>query len=317
MHHRQDSHAFGLTIFIADSNGVDKPWSEITDCWMMVQCHGSSPKDACTVPPGACDCDGTRPDECGVCGGDGPGDGETCWFGDKKRSGVVVPMANAHLNKAYQTSGLYCLWDGSANAFASCPYRGMTGYATGHGFNGEANMNHLAIEKEGNALRVDFVKPFIGDPFCWVSFEGVWVHHRIDSFPLGVRIFLADTNGNDMDWSTVHSHVQIVCHGAGVENVEAGSFGMPSQLVIPSASSDLDKPFQLTGLYCHWSGAAGGFDNCPNAHSWAGVANMDPPGPGAAVMNAAGTGLFVPFMVPFSGGPLLHRGKFTKHSAVA
>lgn len=133
LHHRQDTFAAGVRIYIADSSGDEKAWSDV-ETWMMVQCHGSSPNDACVVPPGACDCDGGRPDECGVCGGRGPAPGDTCWFGEKMRTGVIVPEANAHLDKAYQTSGLYCLWSGSS--FSSCPYRGMANYPTGHGFNG-------------------------------------------------------------------------------------------------------------------------------------------------------------------------------------
>ena len=105
LHHQQDSHASGLTIRIADSNGADKPWSDV-QTWMMVMCHGSTPEDACVVPPGACDCSGTRPDECGVCGGSGPPEGGTCWFGPKMRTGAIVPRANADLDRAYQTSGL-------------------------------------------------------------------------------------------------------------------------------------------------------------------------------------------------------------------
>eukprot|EP01045_Picozoa_sp_COSAG04_P000891 COSAG04_NODE_26_length_37184_cov_14.641149_11_plen_333_part_00 len=294
LHHQQDSHASGLTIRIADSNGADKPWSDV-QTWMMVMCHGSTPEDACTVPPGACDCSGARPDECGVCGGSGPPEGGTCWFGPKMRTGAIVPRANADLDRSYQTSGLYCHWNGATKSFDVCPYRGMEGYATGHNFNGEANFDHAVVEVSGNALRVDFVKPYAGEPLCWVSFENEWVHHRMDTFTLGVRIFLANTDGTDRDWSTVTSYMQIVCHGSGLDRVYSGSFGMPSGIVVPSANSDLDKAFQLSGIYCHWSGSQNKFDDCPTAHSWSGVANM-------AVADAAadGVGLTVPFQVPYT-----------------
>ena len=61
------------------------------------------------------------------------------------------------------------------------------------------------------------------------------------------------------------------------------------------ANSDLDKAFQLSGIYCHWSGSQNKFDDCPTAHSWSGVANM-------AVADAAadGVGLTVPFQVPYT-----------------
>ena len=142
----------------------------------------------------------------------------------------------------------YCHWNGATKSFDVCPYRGMEGYATGHNFNGEANFDHTVVEVSGNALRVDFVKPYAGEPLCWVSFENEWVHHRMDTFTLGVRIFLANTDGTDRDWSTVTSYMQIVCHGSGLDRVYSGSFGMPSGIVVPSANSDLDKAFQLSGI---------------------------------------------------------------------
>ena len=160
-------------------------------------------------------------------------------------------------------------------------------------------MDHAAVEVSGNSLTVNFKVPYIGDPLCWVSFEDEWLHHRIDTFALGVRVFIADTAGQDRSWSTVNSHVQIVCHGSGVETVETGSFGMPSQLIVPNAVGDLEKPFQITGLYCHWDGTR--FDNCPAGHSWGGVANMAPNN----AVNDPGRPekLNVPFQVPFHGDP--------------
>ena len=70
----------------------------------------------------------------------------------------------------------------------------------------------------------------------------------MDTFTLGVRIFLANTDGTDRDWSTVTCYMQIVCHGSGLDRVYSGSFGMPSGIVVPSANSDLDKAFQLSGI---------------------------------------------------------------------
>ena len=87
-----------------------------------------------------------------------------------------------------------------------------------HAWGGKANFAPAETVVDGNSLRVVFVKPYIGDPFCRVSFEDVYVHHRQDTYPTGLNIMIADSNGQDVPWSTITTDIQIICHGVAISS---------------------------------------------------------------------------------------------------
>ena len=123
----------------------------------------------------------------------------TGWFG--LPSGVVVPEANNGLLNAFQFSGFYCHFDGTR--FDNCPNE--------HNWHGNANLNMDGATVSGNSLVVNFVEPFEGDPFCAVSFENIWVHHRMDTYPTGVTIWIADASEQPKQWSSVASWMMLMC----------------------------------------------------------------------------------------------------------
>ena len=118
--------------------------------------------------------------------------------------------------------------------------------------------------------------PYNGDPFCIVSFESVWLHHRTDTRGGEVQIWIADSDGGDKPWSEVETWMQIMCaHHARLTcfhttsshsrraadrcygtsslpvstTVPDSSFGqLPAGSIIPTAPVDLMQSYQYSGL---------------------------------------------------------------------
>ena len=179
VHHKVHTDARSIRISIADHDEQEVPWATVNS-WMQVTCYGLSAASGvymAATPP---------------------------TFGQLS-SGVVVPNARADLGVPYAFSALYCNWNGNG---MRCDNLGGSRHAWG----GLANFQATATAS-GNALEVLFTAEYAGDPFCRVSFEDVWLHHRQDTYPDGLTIFIADSNGNDVDWSTQSTDLQIICHG--------------------------------------------------------------------------------------------------------
>ena len=109
---------------------------------------------------------------------------------------VRLPNQNVSLFQ-----GFYCHFDGTR--FDNCPNE--------HNWHGNANLNMDGATVSGNSLVVNFVEPFEGDPFCAVSFENIWVHHRMDTYPTGVTIWIADASEQPKQWSSVASWMMLMC----------------------------------------------------------------------------------------------------------
>ena len=184
LHHRVHTDPTSVTITIADENEQPAPWVGVST-WMQVACYGV----ATATPPG-----------------------ETT-FG-QMGSSTIVPNAAADLDAPYAFSAMYC----TVTAGRMDPTCAGTFGAPPHAWGGKANFAPAETVVDGNSLRVVFVKPYIGDPFCRVSFEDVYVHHRQDTYPTGLNIMIADSNGQDVPWSTITTDIQIICHGVAVSS---------------------------------------------------------------------------------------------------
>ena len=96
--------------------------------------------------------------------------------------------------------------------------------------------------------------PYNGDPFCIVSFESVWLHHRTDTRGGEVQIWIADSDGGEKPWSEVETWMQIMCYGTSSlpvsTTVPDSSFGqMPAGSIIPTAPVDLMQSYQYGPLH--------------------------------------------------------------------
>ena len=202
---------------------------------------------------------------------------------------MVVAGANKGLSNAFQLSAFYCHFDGTR--FDNCP--------DGHNWNGNANWDINGATTNNENLVISFETPYTGDPFCAVSFENEWVHHRMDTYATGVTIVIADSGGNAKMWSTVNSWMMVTCYGTNALEINdiSSEFGqLAAGVIVPSAHRDLEKQYMFSGFYCHFDGTR--FDECPDGHVWGAIANFD-----MDAASASGNTLTVHFASSYMGDP--------------